>query len=82
MNNSKLFALSGVITLAGCTSAGMPSVVSASQTGITYRIKPNQVIGAKDAAERYCVTRNARARLDRITPAGKRAIASFYCISN
>ena len=82
MKNVKLFAFAGAAALAGCTLAGMPPVVSASQTGINYRVKPNQVAGAKDAAQRYCVTRNATARLEHITPAGKRAIASFYCLGN
>ena len=68
------------MALAGCASSSGPRIVSANQAGVTYRVAADNVDSAKAAAEEYCQKRGLRAVLDRVTPDGKNAVASFYCV--
>ena len=67
-------------TLSACSTTSGPSVISANQASITYRVAADKVETAKAAAEEHCAKRGLRAVLDRITPDGKNAIASYYCV--
>ena len=53
--------------------------MSANESGITYRVKSDQVTVAEDAAKEYCRTRGGYAMLDRVSPVGKYANVSFFC---
>lgn len=78
-----LFLLPLLVTLPGCTTLGQtfrPTVISASEAGITYRISPDRLDEATTAAATYCASRNTVAHLDRVTPNGDgKSSAIFVC---
>lgn len=67
------------LLVSACATTNGPRIMSASENGITYRVKSDQVTVAEDAAKEYCRTRGGYAVLDRVTPVGKYANVSFFC---
>lgn len=65
---------------AACSTTFTPTVVSASEANVTYRIPPEKLEATRKAADDYCKGRGRTARLDRVTPTGEgRSVAVFTC---
>ncbi len=69
-----------LISLGACTTFE-PTVVSASESNVTYRIAPDQLEKTRLAAEKYCADQGRQtAQLDRVTPTGEgKSVAAFSC---
>lgn len=66
------------LSLAACTFT--PTVISAGERNVTYRIPPERLAETQSAAERYCRERGSTARLEGVTPTGEgRSVAAFAC---
>jgi Pyruvate/2-oxoacid:ferredoxin oxidoreductase gamma subunit len=78
MKITSSIALVAALGMAGCVTTA-PSIVSASEAGITIRVKANNVPAAEAEAKAYCEGKGRTAVLDRVTPDGNEATVSFYC---
>lgn len=68
-----------LVALAACATFE-PTVVSASETSVTYRISPDRLEETRAVAQEYCANYGRTARLDRVTPTGEgRSVAAFSC---
>jgi len=68
-----------VLALGACQTQSSLSILSASESGISYRVKSNHVPQAELAADEYCRSRGRSSQLDRVSPVDNYANASFIC---
>lgn len=82
MQTPRVFSATVALAItAGCmTGSFVPTVVSASTTGVTYRIPVDRLEETREAAENYCNERGRVAYLESVAPAGdNRSLARFEC---
>ena len=82
MKIARMASMSVAVALvAGCaTNSFTPTVISAGERSVTYRIPVERLEEARKEAEKYCRERGRTARLESVSPAGgERSVVTFAC---